>query len=108
MFIEPFPTNEDSNSCEQTANGNANSFTSSPPGNGNTIFHDHSYSLDTQDNIPEQTSADVLPQHVQCILPPTTVYKCLEYEELPKDYCTESNKYRVKEEKEDKRVKERN
>ena len=92
----PFPSNEGSNSCEQTANSNANSFTSSTPGNGNTILHDHSYSLDIQDNIPEQTSADVLPQHVQCILPPTAVYKCLEYEELPKDYCTESNKYRVK------------
>ena len=92
----PFRSHEGSNSCEQTANSNANSFTSSTPGNGNTILHDHSNSLDIQDNIPEQTSADVLPQHVQCILPPTAVYKCLEYEELPKDYCTESNKYRVK------------
>lgn len=70
----PFPNNEDINSCEQTANRYANSFTSSPPGNGNTILHDHSYSLDIQVNIPKETSADVLPQHVQCILPPTSVW----------------------------------
>ena len=31
----------------------------------------HCYSLAMQDNIPEETSADVLPHHVQCILPPT-------------------------------------
>ena len=49
-----------------------------------------------QDNIPEGINADVLPQHVQCILPPTTVYKYLEYEELPNDDATESKKYRLK------------
>ena len=82
-LLNPFASNKGSNSCKQTANSNANSFTSSPPGNSNTILHDHSYSLDIHDNI-------------QCILPPTAVYKCLEYEELSKDYCTESNKYKVK------------
>jgi hypothetical protein len=49
-----------------------------------------------QDNIPEGTNGDVLPQHVQCILPPTTVYKYLEYEERPDNDTTESKKYRLK------------
>lgn len=88
-----FVSNEGNTSCEQIANSDSNSFTSSPPENSNTINQDHCYSLATQNNIAEQTSADALPQHVQCILPTTALYKCLDYEELPKDDSTDSNKY---------------
>ena len=94
----PFASSEGSNRCKQTSDIGADSFTSSPSenGNANAILQDHCYSLAMQDKIPKETNADVLPQHVQCILPPTAVYKYLEYEELPDNDTTESKKYRVK------------
>ncbi|XP_028412191.1 uncharacterized protein LOC114535014 [Dendronephthya gigantea] len=96
----PLASSKGSNSCEQTANSDADPFKSSPTENSHTILQDHCYSLATPDNIPddipERTNAYVLPQHVQSILPPTAVYKCLEYEELSNDDTMESKKYRVK------------
>lgn len=62
----------------------------------NTVFKDHCYSSAMQDDILEETNADVLPPHVQSILSPTVVYKCLEYEQLPNNDGIECKKFRVK------------
>ena len=81
----------------QEMDSDAVCFKATQPKHDSTIFEEHCYAHSEVKVITDEPKRDGLPQHVQKILPASTVYKCLEYEEYDQDSDnTEFKKFRVK------------
>ena len=71
-------------------------FIPTPSKQESTIFYEHCYARAGSNEIPDGPKRDELPQNLEKILPTTSVYTCVEYEELPDSDNTEFVKFRAK------------